>query len=237
MKRLTTSPFLCLVLLLVSVLAVACDTSFQNNPHGPFFANQLTPLSTLPMVSTAKPITKPHLSAFGLGASLQAIAAQYGQPTKYSAPPLYVFQDGNDAWPKGSFIIVTMKEDRAVEFSYVPGSDHPMTYQEAQDFAVKLLPDDAAGPKTVQQEDDHNGKCLAKTYHSDVLKSLFPSNDFTSPDGKDTDWGSVTVNFYPDSFTNVQGQYDNGGNFGSNLIQSTSQVNSVLINLGSRPSC
>jgi hypothetical protein len=52
--------------------------------------------------------------AFGFGASLQAIVSQYGQPTKYTKLPLYAFQDGNDAWPQGSLIIVTMKEDHAI---------------------------------------------------------------------------------------------------------------------------
>ena len=233
MRRIFIIP-LSVSFIIVSCMFAACDTDFQNNPHGPYYLNQLTPEATLPAISTANITAAPHLSSFGLGASLQAIIAQYGQPTKYTKPPLYAFQDGNDAWPQGSLIIVTAKEDRAVEFSYVPGSDHPMTYQEAQDFAVKLLPDDAQGPKTVQQEDDHNGKCLAKVYHSATLKQVFPPDDFISPDGKDNDPGSVTVNFYPDASTNNAGQYIN---MGSNTISNTSTVNSVLINLGNRPSC
>ncbi len=229
--------------LLVAIGIAACDTPFQNNPHGPTYVDQITPITTVPVVATTKPTITLHLSPFGLGASLQAIVAQYGQPTKYTVPPLYAFQDGGDsAWPKGSLIIVTMKEDRAVEFSYAPGSDHPMTYQEAQDFAVKLLPDDAQGPKTVQQEDNNQGKCLAKTYHSDLLKKIFSPNDFMSPDGKDTNLGSVTVNFYPDAATysitdsTDYGKYTQQGD-GSNHIVSTNRVNSVLINLGDRPSC
>ena len=237
MKRFTIPSLLVLVILLVSSLA-ACDTAFQNNPHGTSYVAQLTPLATAPVIPTTGAASVPHLSPFGFGASLQAIAAQYGPPTKYSAPPLYAFQDGNDAWPKGSLVIVTIKENRAVEFSYVPGSDHPMTYQEAQDFAVKLLPDDVQGPKTVQPEDDHTGKCLARAYHSDLLKKTFPPNDFLSPDGKDSDPGSVTINLYPDGATNVYNQYITSGFWGTdNVIQNTSQVNSVLINLGSRPSC
>lgn len=215
-------------------MLAACDTRFQDNPHGPSYVNQLTPEATVPTIPTTGITTDPHLSAFGFGASLQAIAAQYGQPTKYTKPPLYAFKDGNNAWPHGSLIIVTMKDDRAVEFSYVPGSDHPMTYQEAQDFAVKLLPDDVQGPKTVQQEDDHNGKCLAKIYHSETLKKIFPSNDFISPDGKDNDPGSVTINFYPNGDTNTDGQYSS---VADNTIHNASIVNSMLINLGNRPSC
>jgi hypothetical protein len=119
------------------------DTAFQDNPHGSFFLNQLEPQGTAPVVPAVKPTPLAHFSSFGLGASLQGLLAQYGQPTKYSAPPFYAFQDGNDAWPKSSLIVVTMKDSRAIEFSYVPGTNHPMTYQEAQDFAVKLLPDDA----------------------------------------------------------------------------------------------
>lgn len=241
MKRFT--PILCLSILCIFALS-ACDTDFQNNPHGTSYVDALTPQASVPTVpATTKVATDQHLSPFGFGASLQAIVAQYGQPTKYTVPPLYAFQDGSAVWPSGSLIIVTMKENRAIEFSYVPGSDHPMTYQEAQDFAVKLLPDDAQGPKTVQKEDDHNGKCLAKTYHSELLKKIFPSNDFISVDGKDSDLGSVTVNFYPDSLvssgvTSVdstpEGEYELAG--GANEVVNN-QVNSVLINLGSRPSC
>ena len=129
-----------------------------------------------------------------------------------------------------------MKDGQAVEFSYVPGSDHPMTYQEAQDWAVKLLPDDAQGPTTIQKEDDHLGKCLAKTYSSNLLKTLFPADDFMAANGSDGTPGTVTVNFFPDAATNDYGQYENGGNFGSNVLI-PNQVNSVLVNLGSRPSC
>lgn len=234
MNRLPVILF-CFSLILVASVLVACDTEFQNNPHGLSYVNQLTPAASAPAISNTNVTVAPHLSAFGFGASLQAIATQYGQPTKYTKPPLYAFQDGNDMWPQGSLIVVTMKEDRAIEFSYVPGSDHPMTYQEAQDFAVKLLPDDAQGPKTVQQEDDHNGKCLAKIYHSETLKKIFPADDFISPDGKDTDLGSVTVNFYPNAELALNGEYSGGG--GYNTIISTNTVNSVLINLGNRPSC
>ena len=236
MKRITDLRTILLTITLMLVLT-ACDTAFQNNPHGAYYINQLTPSANIPTIPTTQTTPTPHLSPFGLGASLPAIVAQYGQPTKYTAPPLYAFQDGNNTWPKGSLIIVTMKNDQAVEFSYVPGTDHPMTYQEAQDFAVKLLPDDAQGPKTVQKEDDPSGKCLAKTYHSDLLKQIFPANDFITPDGKDQDLGSVTVNFFPDANTGFDGQYTQTIPSGSNSITSTNQVNSILVNLGSRISC
>lgn len=230
----------CLLALLL--ILAACDRAFQDNPHGPAYVDRLTPQASVPAVPVTKTALTPHLSPFGFGATLQEIVAQYGQPTKYTVPPLYAFQDGSAAWPSGSLIIVTMKEDRAVEFSYVPGTNHPMTYQEAQDFAIKLLPDDAQGPKTVQQEDDHNGKCLVKIYHSELLKKIFPTEDFISVNGKDDDLGSVTVNFYPDSAISSgdvnsslpKGEYESP--FG-NTILSPNQVNSVLINLGSRPSC
>ena len=236
MKHLPFS-FLMLISLLFVGSLVACDTEFQNNPHGLSYIYQLTPLTTAPVVPTAKATPIPSLAPFGFGASLQAITTQYGPPTRYSAPPLYAFQDGSNPWPKGSLIIVTMKEDRAVEFSYVPGSNHPMTYQEAQDFVVKLLPSDIQGPKTVQQEDDHNGKCLAKIYHSDILKKTFPPNDFLSPDGKDSDPGSITVNFFPYGTTSYDGQYSTSDNFGTSNHVTPSQVNSILVNLGSRLSC
>lgn len=230
-------PSLVALALVLMVLLSACDTAFQSNPHGSVYLLQETPLTTAPVVPTAPPTHTLHLSPFGFGASLQALVAHYGQPTTYSAPPLYAFHDGNDAWPKGSLVIATMKNNRAVEFSYVPGTDHPMTYQEAQDFAVQLLPDDVQGPKTVQQEDDHAGKCLAKTYHSTMLTTIFKPNDFISPDGKDSANGSVTLNLFPDATTDVQGAYNQESLNGSNTVLSTSQVNSVLINLGSKPSC
>ena len=235
-KKTVGFPLIALALLLLTLSACAtADTTFQNNPHGPSFIDHLTPTAKAPLIPTAKTSTPPHLSPFGFGASLAALAAHYGQPAPYTAPPLYAFQDGNDAWPKGSLIIVTFKNNRAIEFSYIPGSDHPMTYQEAQDFAVQLLPDDVQGPKTVQQEDDHAGKCLAKTYQSTRLKALFPPNDFISPDGRDEANGTVTLNLFPNSQTLTDGTY-NSGSF-SNIIQSTNQVNSILINLGSKPSC
>lgn len=236
MKHVHRPTFFVLALMLMLTLS-ACDTAFQNNPHGPAYVQQLTPVSPAPLLPTNKTSTLPHLSPFGFGASLQALVSHYGQPTGDTAPPLYGFHDGNNAWPKGSLVIVTIKNNRAVEFSYVPGSDHPMTYQEAQDFAVQLLPDDVQGPKTIQQENDHAGKCLAKTYQSALLKTQFPSNDFISPDGKDTSAGSVTLNLYPDNVTLPNGTYSNPDSSSYNTLTSTNQINSVLINLGSKPSC
>jgi len=229
---------LCVLAFLSLLILSACDSAFQNNPHGPSYVLALTPVSSAPSVPISTALKPPaHLSPFGFGASLAALVAHYGQPTPYSAPPLYAFHDGNDTWPKGSLVVVTMKNNRAVEFAYDPGTDHPMTYQEAQDFAVQLLPDDVQGPKTVQLENDHTGKCLAKTYQSPLLKALFPPNDFISPDGKDTADGSVTLNLYPDAGTNEFSKVYSSDAFGSNTIVSTNQVNSVLLNLGSQPSC
>src|SRR5947199_6908737 len=108
MKHLPFS-FLMLISLLFVGSLVACDTEFQNNPHGLSYIYQLTPLTTAPVVPTAKATPIPSLAPFGFGASLQAITTQYGPPTRYSAPPLYAFQDGSNPWPKGSLIIVTMK--------------------------------------------------------------------------------------------------------------------------------
>jgi hypothetical protein len=115
-----------------------------------------------------------------------------------------------------------------------------MTFQEAQDFAMKLLPDDAVGPLMIQQEDDHAGKCLVKIYQSKALASLFPASDFMTADGKDGNPGTVTVNFYPDlnySYSSVESESRGQDGSTDNLFLDHNQVNSVLINLGSVPSC
>jgi len=103
---------------------------------------------------------------------------------------------------------------------------------------VKLLPDDASGPVTLQTEDDTQGKCLAKTYQSTLLKSAFPADDFMSADGKDGKPGSVTVNFFPNLRRTLEKTVDGGATFpaGDVLIDSNT-VSSVLVNLGTRPSC
>lgn len=241
MKRV---PFLFLVLL--SFLLAACgDPNFQNNPHGPASLAQMTPLAQSPSIpSLPAPTVDPHLAPYGFGASLQSLISHYGQPTKWSTPPLYAFADTDigspQPWPVGSLVIVTMRYNQAIEFSYVPGAGHPMTYQEAQIFAGKLLPADAQGPKTIQQENTSQGKCLAKTYQSATLRADFSPDDFLAPDGKDDMLGSVTVNFYPNApvdtaSSDTPGHYDNYG--GSNMLNDTNTVNSVLVNLGSQPSC
>lgn len=222
-------------LLAIGLLA-GCDTLFQLNPHGPEYVDTLTP-TVVPHV-TGTPAHEPHLSLAGFGSTLPDLAAQYGNPTGYSSPPLYAFQDQGQKWPNGSLIIVTMKSNRAVEFAYDPGTNHPMTYQEAQDFAVKLLPDDVQGPTTIQQEDDHNGKCLAKTYTSKLLATIFPADDFISANGKDALPGTVTVNFFPDyQISTTEGTPSPNQVITGNVLLNHDQVNSVLVNLGSVPDC
>jgi hypothetical protein len=237
-KQPVTFFFLASMTLVLAVALVACfEPPFQDNPHGAAYVKQITPTAQPTVSLPAKPTVVPHLAQAGFGSTLQNLVAQYGQPTTYSVPPLYAFQDGPEKWPQGSLVIVTMKSGRAVEFSYVPGN-HPMTFQEAQDFAVKLLPDDAQGPTTIQQEDDQQGKCLAKVYQSNLLKTIFPADDFMSMDGKDNKPGTVTINFYPelDRSYNYNGNIGQNGD-GNNVLLNHNQVSSVLINLGERPSC
>lgn len=233
-----------LLLLIGGLLAIGllagCDTQFQMNPHGPEYVDTLTPTVVPHVVGT--PAQEPHLSLAGFGSTLPDLVAQYGAPTGYSSPPLYAFQDqGQAKWPKGSLIIVTMKSNRAVEFAYDPGTDHPMTYQEAQDFAVKLLPDDAQGPTTIQPEVDRSGECLAKTYTSKILATLFPADDFISASGKDATPGTITVNFFPDfqeSVSTSDGTMQQIPSMtGGTMLQNHDQVNSILVNLGSVPDC
>ena len=230
MKKLVLLLFALPLLLLLS----GCEQDFTVNPHGGQYLSSLSS-DNAPKIAVS---SNQSISGAILGSSLANFVAQYGQPTGYSRPPLYVFNDAHatEGWPKGSAIIVTVQNMQAVEFSYDPGSDHPMTYQEAQAFAISVLPQDAQGPTTVQQENISQGKCLAKTYTSASLATIFPKNDFTSPTGKDSLPGTVTVNYYPDYELTTSNQ-SNQDITGNNMVNSTTQVNSVTVELGSSPSC
>ncbi len=216
--------------MILAGLLAACG-SFQDNPHGPAYIYTLTPTTNGPAVPPGKGKLMAHFTSAGFGASLQALRDQYGAPTGLSRPPIYAFNDGTSGKAQPAQLLVTMKDAQAIEFSYVP--QHPMTYQEGEDFATKLLPDDVVGPATIQKEDDNNGTCLAQTFTSAVLAKLFPKSAFLSADGKDDTPGSVTVNFYP-NFNRWNDQ---------TLDQSSPgpldhvSVSSVLVNLGTRPSC
>lgn len=223
-------PFLLIAFAILALLLAACG-SFQDNPHGPAYIYTLTPTASGPVVPPGKGKLLPHFSSAGFGASLQSLRDQYGDPTGLSRPPIYAFGDGVSNKAQLAQLLVTMKDGQAIEFSYVP--QHPMTYQEGEDFATKLLPDDLIGPTVVQKEDSSNGTCLAQTFKSTVLANLFPKSAFLSPDGKDDTPGSVTVNFYPNFYRDTD-QTINTSNPGP--IDSVS-VSSVLVNLGTRPSC
>lgn len=223
-------PFLLLVFVIVALLLAACG-SFQDNPHGPAYIYTLTPTTSGPTVPPGKGTLLPHFSSAGFGASLQSLRDQYGDPTGLSRPPIYAFGDGASSKAQPAQLLVTMKDSQAIEFSYVP--QHPMTYQEGEDFATKLLPDDVVGPTVVQKEDDNNETCLAQTFKSTILANLFPKSAFLSPDGKDDTPGSVTVNFYP-NFNRYSDQTLNTNNIGP---ADQVSVSSVLVNLGTRPSC
>jgi hypothetical protein len=141
----------------LALLLVACG-NFQDNPHGPAYIYTLTPTTNGPAIPPGKGQLLAHFTAAGFGASLQALRDQYGDPTGLSRPPIYAFNDGASNKAQAAQLLVTMKDAQAIEFSYVP--QHPMTYQEGEDFATKLLPDDAVGPTVVQKEDDNNGTCV-----------------------------------------------------------------------------
>jgi hypothetical protein len=218
-------------LLSLALLFVACGAKFQDNPHGPAYLFALTPAAQGPVVPPTQGKLLPHFTNAGFGASLQALRDQYGAPTGLSRPPVYAFNYGPPNSPRSAQLLVTMQDGQAVEFSYVP--QHPMSYQEGEAFAVKLLPDDAAGPTTVQQESDDKGTCLAQTFKSTFLAQLFPKTDFLSPNGKDDTPGAVTVNFYP----NLQRYSDNQTVEPNTAPLDHNTVSSVLVNLGTRPSC
>ncbi len=86
---------------------------------------------------------------------------------------------------------------RAIQFSFVPGSNHPTTYEQAQALVEALLPSDITGPVTVNQQNQEKRICLSKSYHSPTLAKLFPPQDFISQNGKAGILGDVIVSFFP----------------------------------------
>lgn len=221
------------------VLLAACNTPFPFNPLGAQYLNSITPTAA-PKVATVSYGTTAGPSA-QLGSPLSAFAEQYGQPTTFSKPPIYAFHDTNqsEGWPTGSQILVVMTNMQASEISYVSGTDHPMTYQEAQIFSVSVLPTDSAGPTTLQQENDGAGKCLTKLYTSKSLALEFPASDFVNPSGSTAPVGTATVTFFPDYEikNNDNGTPITGDSIGGSTILSPIQVSSILITLGNAIVC
>jgi hypothetical protein len=220
-------------------LLSACDQKYADNPHGIAYLDTQTPTAKGPDVPLAKTLLPPHIRPAGLGAPLTTFVQKYGAPKGgYSHPPLYAFQVGPDSYSNGgSILIVTIQNDRAIEFSYVAGNQHPMTYQEAQEIIAKLLPDDVTSPTLVHPADDSKKQCLVKAYQSDSLALLFQHQDFLASSGTDAKVGSITANFFPDlSSRTIYGQ-DSGSLNGDSILANTTNVSSVLVNLGSKPAC
>ncbi len=220
-------------------LLSACNQQYTDNPHGIAYLDAQTPTAKGPSVSSGESNLPVHIQAAGLGAPLQSFVQRYGLPKGgYSHPPLYAFQVGPDSYPDGgSLLIVTIQNNRAIEFSYVAGRNHPMTYQEAQEIIARLLPDDVTGPTLIHPADDNKKQCLVKAYQSQALAKLFQTQDFLAVTGADARSGTITANFFPDlSSRNINGQ--DGDSFtGDSELANTTNASSILVNLGTRPAC
>jgi len=239
----------CLVLLACSLLPIilsACKftTNHTLNPLGYNYVYsqfQATPeAGRAPVLVSqdAKATVYPHVRKPGIGNTLSTFVGQYGQPLSHSHPPtLYLFQAGVDAFPDGSILIVSMdlaKEGatpRATQISYVAGNAHPTTYEQAQAIAEGFLPDDTSLPTQVQAFNDDTDQCLAKSYNSSTLGTIFPPQDFLGMNGKLAKPGDVAVSFFPHLDRSGAGEI-----VGENIDQ-TGIVSSVLVTLGSRPAC
>jgi hypothetical protein len=168
----------------------------------------------------------------------------YGAPLAISRPPTqYVFQTTIEAWSGGSVLIVDFENGaqdvvpRAIQFSFVPGSNHPTTYEQAQALAEALLPSDITGPVVVNQQNQDKRVCLSKSYNSPVLAQLFPPQDFIGQNGKIGKPGDVVVSFFPSLNQDTVNNIPEGGLSGDDQITNPNTIGSVLIALGDRPSC
>jgi hypothetical protein len=184
------------------------------------------------------------LKQAGMGNTIDTFFAHYGAALSIShSPAQYVFQATLEAWPGGSVMFVNFENGaqdmtpRAIQFSYVPGSDHPTTYEQAQAIAEALLPSDTTGPIIVNAQSQDKRVCLSKNYYSSTLAQLFPAQDFIGVNGKAGKPGDVIVSFFPslEQNTALNGPMSDGA--GDDQIDNTNTVGSVLIALGDRPSC
>lgn len=235
-------------LLLLFVLA-ACDQTYQTNPLGYNYAVDqfatATPSAHLPQPTlTPQQHPNPLLKQAGMGNTIATFFAHYGAALSISHPPSqYVFQTTLEAWPGGSVMFVNFENGaqdlmpRAIQFSFVPGSDHPTTYEQAQAIAEALLPSDTTGPVVVNAQSQDKRVCLSKSYYSSTLAQLFPAQDFIGVNGKPGKPGDVIVSFFPSlqQGTSFNGPASDLG--GNDEIDNPNTVGSVLVALGDRPSC
>lgn len=239
-----------LLLLSCLVLLAACNTIYKTNSLGYGFAydqmSSPTPKSVVYPTVTPQARPDPLLTKGGLGNTLDTFFAKYS-PLLISHPPThYAFQQSLDLWPGGSILFAEFENGtqdaspRAVQFSLVPGTNHPTTYEQAQAFAQSLLPSDRKGPVTVQALDTGKGQCLTMVWNSADLAKIFPPEDFLGgTNGKLGKPGDVVVSFFP-HFTPAGLDPDQPASeafTGDEAIDDPNIVGSLLIALGDRPSC
>lgn len=238
------------------VLLVGCSTppTYGVNPLGYGYAYDQfaspTPRSVpIPTVTPVKSVD-PLLKQAGLGNTLDGFLVKYTVLSISRPPSLYAFAQSLDAWPGGSVLFVSFENGtqdripRAVQFSLVPGTNHPTTYAQAEAFAQGLLPDDRTGPITAQALNTTTGKCLAMVWNSADLAKIFPPEDFLSgTGGKLGKPGDVVVSFFPHVTYNNTGSYATPdqtlGQTGINgdTIDNPDIIGSLLIELGDSPAC
>jgi hypothetical protein len=195
---------------------------------------------------TVTPVASPDrlLKQGGLGNTLDTFFAKY-QPMTISRPPTqYAFQQTLDAWPGGSILFTEFENGaqdriaRAVQFSLVPGTNHPTTYEQAEAFVQSLFPGDRTGPVTAQALNTSSDKCLVMIWNSPDLAKTFPPEDFLGgTNGKLGKPGDIVVSFFPHVEyygTTNQTDYQAGEN---DSVDNPNIVGSVLVALGDRPSC
>jgi len=237
------------LLSLLAVLLAAC-TSYGVNPLGYGYAyDQMaspTPRSVVFPTVTPTKNSDPLLKQGGLGNTLDTFFAKYTLMEISHPPTQYAFQQTVDTWPGGSILFTEFENGaqdripRAVQFSLVPGTNHPTTYEQAEAFAQSLLPADRTGPVTVQALDTSKGKCLVMVWNSLDLARTFPPEDFLGgTNGKLGKPGDVVVSFFPHVLYNTvypdQTLGQNGGSDDS--IDNPNIIGSLLMALGDRPSC
>ena len=93
------------------------------------------------------------------------------------------------------------------------------------------MPDDTSPPVQINKQDPKRAICESKSYQSPALASLFPTQDFTGPNGNIAKPGSVVVSFYPHYPHYIDGTEDK--TYG---LDDPNIVSSVLVALGTKPS-
>lgn len=241
--------FAALFLSALACVLAAC-TTYGVNPLGYGYAydQMASPTPRTLVFPTVTPAKNPDplLKQGGLGNTLDTFFAKYAPLTISHPPTHYAFQQTVDAWPGGSILFVEFENGaqdripRAVQFSLVPGTNHPTTYEQAEAFAQSLLPTDRTGPVTAQALDTNKGKCLVMVWNSPDLARTFPPEDFLGgTNGKLGKPGDVVVSFFPHVIYNTNYNPDQtlGQSGQDDSIDNPNIIGSLLIALGDRPSC